>query len=92
MPVEAATHRARVHNLGHKRFIHLLTQATAARKPVAAAHDAAVDDAISWLERHGVFTRSGRNGVRQVDVEGSSRPASPIVNLVVGTRICTPIC
>ncbi|WP_235748893.1 MobF family relaxase [Nocardia coffeae] len=37
---------------------------------IAAAHEAAVDDAIEWLERHGIYTRLGRNGVRQVDVEG----------------------
>ncbi|RDI45322.1 MobF family relaxase [Nocardia mexicana] len=37
---------------------------------IAAAHDAAVDDAIGWLEQHGIYTRLGRNGIRQVDVEG----------------------
>ncbi|MBF6331880.1 MobF family relaxase [Nocardia transvalensis] len=37
---------------------------------IAAAHELAVDDAIRWLERHGIYTRLGRNGVRQVDVEG----------------------
>ncbi|MCM6774518.1 relaxase domain-containing protein [Nocardia sp. CDC159] len=37
---------------------------------IAAAHDRAVDDAIRWLEQHGVYTRLGRNGIRQVDVEG----------------------
>ncbi|MBB5916784.1 conjugative relaxase-like TrwC/TraI family protein [Nocardia transvalensis] len=37
---------------------------------IAAAHDAAVDDALAWLERHGTYTRLGRNGVRQVEVEG----------------------
>ncbi|WP_280335619.1 MobF family relaxase [Nocardia wallacei] len=37
---------------------------------IAAAHEAAVDDAIRWLERHGIYTRLGRNGIRQVDVEG----------------------
>ncbi|MGW5106118.1 MobF family relaxase [Nocardia sp. NPDC004123] len=42
----------------------------AVSEKVAAAHEATVDDAISWLEKHGVFTRLGRNGVRQVDVEG----------------------
>ncbi|WP_051025371.1 MobF family relaxase [Nocardia aobensis] len=37
---------------------------------IAAAHDAAVDDALRWLQKHGVFTRAGRNGVRQLDVDG----------------------
>ncbi|MBY8862865.1 relaxase domain-containing protein [Nocardia sp. CA2R105] len=42
----------------------------ASAERIAAAHEAAVDDAIEWLERHGIYTRLGRNGVRQVDVEG----------------------
>ncbi|WP_280502483.1 MobF family relaxase, partial [Nocardia farcinica] len=37
---------------------------------VEAAHLAAVADALDWLERHGIYTRLGRNGVRQVDVDG----------------------
>ncbi|MFI2478696.1 MobF family relaxase [Nocardia xishanensis] len=37
---------------------------------IEAAHQAAVADALAWLERHAIFTRLGRNGVRQVDVEG----------------------
>ncbi|MFC9965643.1 MobF family relaxase [Nocardia ignorata] len=37
---------------------------------IEAAHKAAVADALAWLERHGIFTRLGRNGIRQVDVEG----------------------
>ncbi|MBF6278531.1 hypothetical protein A9X06_08675 [Mycobacterium sp. 852002-51759_SCH5129042] len=37
---------------------------------VASAHDAAVDDALGWLQSHGIFTRAGRNGVRQLDVDG----------------------
>ncbi|WP_063002773.1 MobF family relaxase [Nocardia mikamii] len=37
---------------------------------VASAHDAAVDDALGWLQEHGIFTRAGRNGVRQLDVDG----------------------
>ncbi|WP_063010639.1 MobF family relaxase [Nocardia nova] len=45
-----------------------------APKPIAdaiqAAHDAAVDDAISWLEDNATYTRLGTRGVRQVDVEG----------------------
>ncbi|MEV5650521.1 MobF family relaxase [Nocardia sp. NPDC052254] len=45
-----------------------------APKPIAdaiqAAHDAAVDDAIAWLENNATYTRLGTGGVRQVDVEG----------------------
>ncbi|WP_148280635.1 MobF family relaxase [Nocardia cyriacigeorgica] len=37
---------------------------------IEAAHHAAIDDALAWLERHAVFTRLGRNGIRQVDVDG----------------------
>src|SRR5690606_12183471 len=37
---------------------------------IESAHNAAVADALGWLEQHGLFTRLGRNGVRQVDVEG----------------------
>ncbi|WP_280182434.1 MobF family relaxase [Nocardia cyriacigeorgica] len=38
---------------------------------IEAAHHAAVDDALAWLEQHAVFTRLGRNGIRQVDVDGT---------------------
>ncbi|MBF6426065.1 relaxase domain-containing protein [Nocardia cyriacigeorgica] len=37
---------------------------------IEAAHQAAIDDALGWLERNALFTRLGRNGVRQVEVEG----------------------
>src|SRR5690606_6101047 len=37
---------------------------------IESAHNAAVADAVGWLEQPGLFTRLGRNGVRQVDVEG----------------------
>lgn len=40
------------------------------RAEVAAAHDAAVDAALGWLERHGAVTRRGRDGVAQVDTRG----------------------
>jgi DNA primase catalytic core len=42
--------------------------------PVAArverAHQAAVTDALRFLETHALYTRTGTNGVRQVDVRG----------------------
>jgi conjugative relaxase-like TrwC/TraI family protein len=37
---------------------------------IEQAHQAAVRDALSFLERHALFTRQGRNGVRQVNVRG----------------------
>jgi TrwC relaxase len=37
---------------------------------IEAAHQAAVNDALSFIERHALFTRQGRNGVRQVNVTG----------------------
>ncbi|WP_195210400.1 MobF family relaxase [Actinomarinicola tropica] len=40
------------------------------RAEVLAAHDAAVDAALGWFERHGAVTRRGRDGVLQVDTRG----------------------
>jgi conjugative relaxase-like TrwC/TraI family protein len=40
------------------------------RAEVRAAHDAAVDAALDWFERHGAVTRRGRDGVLQVDTLG----------------------
>ncbi|MDT0264078.1 MobF family relaxase [Jatrophihabitans lederbergiae] len=37
---------------------------------IEAAHTAAVQDVISWLEDTAVYTRLGHNGARQVDVNG----------------------
>jgi conjugative relaxase-like TrwC/TraI family protein len=37
---------------------------------IERAHQAAVQDALSFIERHALFTREGRNGVRQVNVRG----------------------
>ncbi|MRH93588.1 relaxase domain-containing protein [Nocardia sp. SYP-A9097] len=37
---------------------------------IAAAHDKAIDDAVTWLEKHAIYSRLGANGIRQVDVEG----------------------
>src|SRR5207344_3332280 len=34
------------------------------------AHQAAVRDALGFIERHALFTRQGRNGVRHVNVRG----------------------
>src|SRR5215213_8261112 len=37
---------------------------------VERAHQAAVQDALTFIEGHALFTRQGRNGVRQVNVRG----------------------
>ena len=37
---------------------------------IEQAHQAAVQDALTFIERHALFTRQGRNGVRQVNVRG----------------------
>ena len=41
-----------------------------ARKAVEAAHNEAIAETLSFLEQEATFTRRGRNGVRQIDVEG----------------------
>jgi conjugative relaxase-like TrwC/TraI family protein len=40
------------------------------RAEVLAAHDAAVDAALEWFERHGAVTRLGTDGAFQVDTVG----------------------
>ncbi|MGH3369522.1 MAG: MobF family relaxase [Nocardioidaceae bacterium] len=40
------------------------------RAEVLAAHDAAVEAALAWFERHGAVTRRGTDGVHQVDTDG----------------------
>ncbi len=40
------------------------------RAEVLAAHDAAVEAALGWFERHGAVTRRGTDGVLQVDTGG----------------------
>jgi hypothetical protein len=37
---------------------------------IERAHQAAVQDALSFIERHALFTRQGRNGIRQVNARG----------------------
>jgi len=37
---------------------------------IEEAHQAAVQDALTFIERHALFTRQGRNGIRQVNVTG----------------------
>ena len=37
---------------------------------IRAAHHAAVEDVLGWLERDAIYTRGGRNGVQQLDTTG----------------------
>ncbi|MGD8150430.1 MobF family relaxase [Ornithinimicrobium sp. Y1694] len=37
---------------------------------IEAAHQAAVRDALAYIEKHALFTRTGKDGVQQVDVRG----------------------
>jgi len=37
---------------------------------IERAHQVAVQDALHFIERHALFTRRGRNGIRQVNVTG----------------------
>jgi conjugative relaxase-like TrwC/TraI family protein len=37
---------------------------------IEEAHQSAVQDALNFIERHTLFTRQGRNGVRQVNARG----------------------
>lgn len=37
---------------------------------IEAAHQAAVRDALTYIEKHALFTRTGKDGVQQVDVRG----------------------
>ncbi|WP_243763444.1 MobF family relaxase [Allobranchiibius sp. CTAmp26] len=46
----------------------LADQGTAAR--IERAHQAAVNDALTFIEHHALYSREGANGVRQVDVQG----------------------
>jgi hypothetical protein len=50
---------------------------TAITAEVLAAHDAAVDEALAFLDEHTAFTRRGHGGVHQVDTDGLIARASP---------------
>ncbi len=71
------------------------------RAEVAAAHDAAVEAALSWVEHHGAVTRRGTNGVDQVDTQGltvalfrqhTSRTADPQLHThaVIAAKVQDP--
>ena len=54
---------------------------------VERAHQAAVQDALTFIERHALFDPAGRNGIRQVDVTGRRRPRSRTATAESVTRI-----
>jgi hypothetical protein len=56
---------------------------------IERAHQAAVQDALNFIERHALFTRRGRNGVRQVNVRGLVGAAFTHRDSRAGIRICT---
>ena len=37
---------------------------------IKQAHQAAVNDALAFIERHALFTRTGPQGIRQINVQG----------------------
>jgi len=40
------------------------------RQAIEAAHEAAIEDTVRYLEQEAIATRAGRNGVAQIEVEG----------------------
>jgi len=44
---------------------------------IEEAHQAAVRDALNFIESHALFTRQGRNGIRQVNVTGLVATSEP---------------
>ena len=57
---------------------------------IEQAHQAAVQDALAFIEKHALFTRTGRQGVRQVNVRGLVGTAFTHRDSRAGIRICTP--
>jgi hypothetical protein len=68
--------------------------AVADRSTAAAiqrAHRAAVGDALWFIERHALYTRTGTNGVRQVEVRGMVAAVFTHRDSRAGDRTCTPM-
>ena len=58
---------------------------------IELAHQAAVQDALTFIERHALFTRQGtQRGPAGQRHAGWSRPRSPTATPEPATRICTP--
>jgi hypothetical protein len=58
---------------------------------IERAHQAAVKDALAFIEKHAVFTRTGPQGIRQVNVRGLVATAFTHRTAGSVTRICTPM-
>jgi conjugative relaxase-like TrwC/TraI family protein len=57
---------------------------------IERAHQAAVKDALAFIEEHALFTRTGPQGIRQVNVRGLVAAAFTHRKAGPATRICTP--
>jgi hypothetical protein len=57
---------------------------------IEQAHRAAVKDALRFIEEHALFTRTGPQGIRQVNVRGLVATAFTHRDSRAGTRTCTP--
>jgi len=58
---------------------------------IERAHQAAVKDALSFIEQHALFTRTGPQGMRQVNVRGLVGAAFTHRDSRAATRTCTPM-
>jgi TrwC relaxase len=58
---------------------------------IERAHQAAVQDALAFIETHALFTRTGPQGSGRSTSGAWSRPRSPTATAGPGTRICTPM-
>ena len=58
---------------------------------IEQADQAAVQAALTFIEKHALFTRTGPQGIRQVNVGGLIATASPAATAGPGNRICTPM-
>ena len=57
---------------------------------IERAHQAAVQDALTFIEKHALFTRTGPQGIRQVNVRGLVATAFTHRDSRPATRTCTP--
>jgi hypothetical protein len=57
---------------------------------IERAHQAAVKDALAFIEEHALFTRTGPQGIRQVNVRGLVAAAFTHRDSRAGDPVCTP--
>ena len=58
---------------------------------IERAHQAAVQDALAFIEKHALFTRTGPQGIRQVNVRGLVAAAFTTATAGPATQTCTPM-